>query len=128
MLKAAPRTAGTVHGARPSGTNTEKEHLSAGVAIVWGSSMDVTRVPEDWYAGKLAGEVGKSRVIAVILRCRKISILLIELYLYSGEGLGQVNLDLIQAVVGMVRCSGLPAIICGDFQTLGWSFRKCCVL
>ena len=60
----------------------------------------------------LRGKLG----VALILRCRKVSVLMAENYLYSGEGLGQPNLDLLQAVVGLVRCSGLPTIICGDFQ------------
>ena len=78
--------------------------------------MHVSRVPEEWYAGRLAGQEGRARVVAVILRCKKVSVLLVEVYLYSGEGLGQPNLDLLQAIVGLVRCSGLPAIVCGDFQ------------
>ena len=83
---------------------------------MWNSKMDVSRVPEDWFTGKLAGGEGKARVVAVVLRCRNVSVLVIEIYLYSGEGLGQPNLDLLQAVVELVKRSGLPAIICGDFQ------------
>ena len=101
---------------QPADASAERIGLSAGVAIMWKSEMTVSRVPDEWYAGKLAGDEGRARVVAVILRCRKVSVLVIEAYLYSGEGLGQPNLDLLQAIVGMVRCSGLPAIICGDFQ------------
>ena len=107
-----------MHGAQAQRqtADTERIGLSAGVAIMWKSEMDVSGAPEEWYAGVLAGDEGKARVVAMILRCKKVSILVVEVYLYSGEGLGQPNLDLLQAIVGMVRCSGIPAVICGDFQ------------
>ena len=58
----------------------ERVGLSAGVAIMWNSRMDVSRVPEDWYTGRLAGDEGKAMVVAVILRCRKVSVLAIDIY------------------------------------------------
>ena len=36
--------------------------------------------------------------------------------MYSGEGTGQSNTDLLVAVVSMVKVSGLPAVVVGDFQ------------
>ena len=39
----------------------EKGGLSAGVAIMWRSSMSMSRVPEDWYSGLLAGAESKSK-------------------------------------------------------------------
>ena len=58
---------------------------------------------------------GQSRVAGVVLRCKSASILIVEVYLWAGEGLSPRNLDLLQsvAVMGEGGSSGCPVILFG---------------
>ena len=59
---------------------------------------------------------GRARVCGCVVRCKSVSIVLVEVYLCTGEGLSERNVAIIQWVVELVKASGLPGVVCGDFQ------------
>ena len=77
------------------------------MAIIWRSNITVEPV-------SLASVAGRSRVVGVVLRCKIISVFVVEVYLWIGEGLSPRNIDLLQSVAEMGVSSGCPVIELGD--------------
>ena len=67
--------------------------------------MRVESIPSEQYTGALESVSGQSRVAGVILRCKSVSIMVIEAYLWSGEELSDRNIELLQGITEMVQVS-----------------------
>ena len=85
----------------------QKLKTSAGVAILWRHHLQVRPIPAYLYNQVYPTPILKSRVLFDILRARKFSYLLVEAYLWTGEGLSQGNLDLLYHISFVTRILGL---------------------
>ena len=65
-------------------TQTKRSRTSAGVAVAWKASMKIEEIRDLGFCGE-----DKSRIVGVILRVKGVSILVFEVYLWTGEGLKQ---------------------------------------
>ena len=89
----------------------------AGVCFAWHPSLRFAPVDPLIIREFLPTPAHQSRVVAGVLRLRKVSILLIEVYLVTGVGLVDVNLQLLDAIRHLVTLIGLPVVIVGGFSS-----------
>ena len=71
------------------------------------------------------------RWVAGVFRMRGLSVLLIEVYLVVGLGIGKVNFDVLMQLETLIRIHKMPVIIGGDWQATpeelaasGWVARN----
>ena len=84
---------------------------------MWDSHLSVRPLPPlllEQVLGHCA--VLRSRLVACILRCKHVSVLIIEVYLFTGQALPPDNLAILQKVNELQAHTGLETIVMGDFQ------------
>ena len=78
-----------------------KEGTSAGVAIVWKASFIAQEISDLGL-----GKEDESRIVGIVIRTKGVSILVFEVYLWTGEGLAQRNIKLLQQVAEAITVMG----------------------
>ena len=80
------------------------------------------------YAGIFFTPAHQARVVAGILQLRRMSILLIEVFLVTGLGLVDANLQLLDAIRHLVTFIGLPVVVMCDCQVSCTALTECPVI
>ena len=89
---------------------------SGGVCILWKKHLSASPLPPHLHDMAYPYPVTKSRCIFSLLQLKKTSLLICELYPWTGKGVQDVNLDLLMHAVKVSRCLGFPVLIAGDVQ------------
>ena len=98
-----------------AGALERKRRGSAGVGVVWRHHLDARGVDISAFVPDFDISMS-SRLVACHLRMKNVSVLLLELYLFTGEGLSARNVDLLYAACRVIHCMRMPAMLFGDFQ------------
>ena len=101
--------------ASPSGRSAAG--TSAGVGIAARKSLCVKPI-DSFLVQQILGadSIMQARWQAVLIRLRGTTVLLVTTYLVHTIGLVNENLILLEQVLMLIRCIGLPTIVCGDWQ------------
>ena len=83
---------------------------------MWRHGLDVTVLSDEQKSLAFPSSEIASRFQCVFWRLKGITILVGELYLWTGEGDSQRNIELLQHVTIVARTLGCPLLLFGDFQ------------
>ena len=89
---------------------------SAGVCVMWRSHLEVR--PLD--LAEVATEVSPamlSRLCGCFIRLKALTVLALELYLFTGENLSGRNQEILLFASRVAHLYSTPALVFGDFQT-----------
>ena len=87
---------------------------SGGVCLLWRKHLHVTPIHQSLW--QCISCVHFSRVIGVMLRLRGLWLLILEIYLWTGEGMSARNSEILGEVTELIRVAHCPAILMGDFR------------
>ena len=100
---------------------------SGGVAILPRRHLQVTRPDPDLMSFARSGHTADAtaRWTAAVVRLKSVSLLLVVLYLKTGEELSEFNLSILQQVFLLVSNFAGPALVMGDWQMEPHTLEKC---
>ena len=85
----------------------------AGCAIVWKHHLAVEPLPGESLSLLLPSIFLRSRILPMMLRCRSVTYLLLEVYLITGLGLSGANWEILEAISVLIRFSDVSG---SDFR------------
>ena len=91
-----------------------------GIAIIAQRHLGVSAVDPAILAEASGPEVSHRRWHAAVCRLKRCSLLLIEVYLHTAQGLSAANLGVLKQIEVLVKLMALPCIIAGDWN-MPWS-------
>ena len=94
-------------------------HCSGGVAVLWKSRLAVQSLDVYNAAQAYSSDIIASRFVSVILRTKGVSFLLASVYGFNQPSKvppSDENLELCARIAQFTFCTGMPAVIAGDFN------------
>ena len=116
--------AGTRLGRSASGSAKSEATPSAGVLLVWKQHLQVESLSEDLRKQFYLDDDFRSRVVAVFLRLKGLTVLLVEVYLWTGEGMSDRNRDMLNHITTFSQALGCQLLLLGDFQASAADVRN----
>jgi ribonuclease HI len=89
---------------------------SAGILVLAPTRWSPQPLPAATKAAICQGSKLGTRWMAVTLRFKRVTVMFVEVYLVSGEGLRGANLEILRQLQVLIRMVKMPTLIAGDWQ------------